>query len=70
MPRWLMFTVFICVAMTIVGGVHFYLYRRLVVSPGLTGQWAPAARTLLVALAAILGRKKWGQRANRPRPTS
>jgi len=47
-----MFTVFICVAMTIVGGVHFYLYRRLVVSPGLTGQWATAARTLLVALAA------------------
>jgi len=34
--------------------------------PGPGRGWA----LLLVALAAILGRKKWGQRANRPRPTS
>ena len=52
MPRWLIFTAFIVVATLIVGSVHFYLYRRLVISTALTGHWAFALRALLAALAA------------------
>ncbi len=50
MPRWYLFAVFFTVALLIVGGVHFYFYRRLVVAPALPAPWFAVARLTLAAL--------------------
>ena len=52
MPRWLVFLLFITVAVLIVGSVHYYFYRRLVVSPQLPLPWRTVATISLAVLAA------------------
>ena len=54
MPRWLTFLIFLSVATTIVAGVHYYIYRRLVVAPSLPGHWGGVARTAIVALGLAI----------------
>ena len=54
MPRWSLFLIFLLIAVTIVTGVHYYLYRRLVVAPQLPLPWAPLVRTALVVLGASI----------------
>ncbi len=51
MPRWLMFLIFFSVAVLILGGVHFYFYRRLVVATALPAPWRTVAKVALIALA-------------------
>ncbi|MFH2005867.1 MAG: metallophosphoesterase [bacterium] len=54
MPRWLLFIVFFAIAFSIVGGLHFYIYRRLVVTPMLPAPWATIVRVALVVAAASI----------------
>jgi predicted MPP superfamily phosphohydrolase len=54
MPRWSIFLLFFLIATTIVGGVHFYLYRRLVAAPELPEPWARSLRIALILLAASI----------------
>jgi len=54
MPRWLLFVIFFGVAGTLLGGVHFYLYRRLVVSPALPAPWSTVVRVALIVLAVSI----------------
>ena len=51
MPRWSMFLLFFLVFASIVGGVHYYLYRRMVAAPELAEPWSRALRIALVVLA-------------------
>ncbi len=48
MPRWSLFVIFFTIALLILGGVHFYFYRRLVVAPSLPEPWRTAAKVALV----------------------
>jgi predicted MPP superfamily phosphohydrolase len=63
MPRWSLFLVFFLVAGLILGAVHFYLYRRLVVAPGLPAGWTKGLGWALAGLALsfpvsfLLGRR-------------
>jgi len=52
MPRWSFFLIFLLIAISVVGGVHYYLYRRLVFGPSLPPPWANIARITLIVLAA------------------
>ena len=54
MPRWLVFIIFFAIASTILGSVHFYLYRRLVVAPELPAFWTSTFRAALICLAASI----------------
>ena len=54
MPRWLLFLLFFTVALGVVGGVHYYLYRRLVVGPVLPAPYHTLAKYALIALAAAI----------------
>lgn len=49
-----MFALFVSVALAIVGGVHYYLYRRLVISPALPGYWTGVARWALIVMVATV----------------
>ena len=51
MPRWLMFAIFIFVALLIVGGIHFYIYRRLIVASALPAPWGRVAMAALIVMA-------------------
>jgi len=50
MPRWTLFLIFITVTILVLGGVHFYFYRRLVVSPELPTPWSSVVKAALIAL--------------------
>ena len=54
MPRWSLFLIFFLIALSIMGGVHYYLYRRIVVGPELPAPWASIARIALPVLATSL----------------
>lgn len=54
MPRWLLFILFFAIATSILGGVHFYIYRRLVVAPELPAPWFTMGRIALFALAVAI----------------
>jgi predicted MPP superfamily phosphohydrolase len=54
MPRWSLFLIFFTIAVTVVTAVHYYIYRRLVVSPALPMPWATITRFTLIALAASI----------------
>ena len=54
MPRWVFYAGFITIAVTVVVGVHFYLYRRLVVAPALPAPWPLYLRRLLLVLGACI----------------
>jgi predicted MPP superfamily phosphohydrolase len=54
MPRWSVFLVFFLVLLTIVGAVHYYLYRRIVAGPELPAPWASVARAALIGLAVSI----------------
>jgi len=51
MSRNLMFLIFITVASLIVGGIHYYIYRRLVVTPALPAPWNTTVSLALLVLA-------------------
>lgn len=51
MPRWSFFLLFFAIAALVLGGVHYYFYRRLVLAPSLPGPWHKAAAIAVVALA-------------------
>lgn len=50
MPRWILFLVFISISILVLGGVHFYFYRRLVVAPELPAPWTTVGKVALIAL--------------------
>jgi predicted MPP superfamily phosphohydrolase len=50
-PRFLSFTVFLTVVLVILGGMHGYLWLRLIRDPGLPDTWRRLATALLVLLA-------------------
>jgi predicted MPP superfamily phosphohydrolase len=50
MPRLLSFSAFLLVALTVLGGMHAYLWLRLVRDPALAEPWRRLATVLLVAL--------------------
>jgi len=52
--RWLTFLLFFTVFTSIIGGVHYYIYRRLVVSTALPAPWSTAGRVALIVLAASI----------------
>ena len=51
MPRLLSFTIFLTVVVAILGGMHGYLWLRLIRDPGLPDSWRRLATVLLVLLA-------------------
>ncbi len=50
MPRALIFILFFLVAGLILGGVHYYLYRRLVLDPELPARWRRVVKIALIVL--------------------
>ena len=54
MPRWFFFAVFFTVAIAIVSGIHYYIYRRLALDPALPAPWGTVVKTLLIVLAASI----------------
>jgi uncharacterized protein len=48
MPLWLQFILFLSVALTILGGAHFYLWRRLARDTGLPSRWRHVLRVVFV----------------------
>ncbi len=54
MPRWMFFAIFFVVALTIVSGIHYYIYRRIVVDPALPAPWGLIVKTMLIVLAASI----------------
>jgi len=53
-PRWSMFAVFFTAVLLVVGGIHFYFYRRLVVAPAWPAPWNRAAAAALIVLAVSI----------------
>jgi hypothetical protein len=51
MSRWLNFILFFGILLLVLGCVHYYLYRRLVVLPQLPASWLPWLRALFICLA-------------------
>lgn len=51
MPRWLMFTIFFSIALTIFGGAHWYVYRRLVQAVVPPASWLWSIRIGFIVLA-------------------
>lgn len=51
MPRWSFFLLFFAIAALVLGGVHYYFYRRLVLAPSLPGPWRKAAAIAVITLA-------------------
>ncbi|MFC1576031.1 hypothetical protein ACFL5A_05255, partial [Gemmatimonadota bacterium] len=49
MPNWRMFLTFLSVALLIMGGVHFYLFTRLVAETALPDPWGTVLGWALVA---------------------
>lgn len=54
MPRWVQFLLFFAIASAMLGSVHFYLYRRLVVAPALPAPWSTIGRVTLITLAVSI----------------
>ncbi|MBW2458752.1 MAG: metallophosphoesterase [Deltaproteobacteria bacterium] len=50
MPRWILFLIFISISILVLGGVHFYFYRRLVMAPELPPPWSTVGKVALIAL--------------------
>src|SRR5882762_4681095 len=53
-PRLLPFLVFVAVALCLVGGMHYYLWARLVRDPQLPDAWARALTVTIVALGVAM----------------
>jgi len=53
-PRLLPFLVFVAVALCLVGGMHYYLWARLVRDPQLPEAWARALTVTIVALGVAM----------------
>ena len=54
MPRLLPFLIFLAVALSLTGGMHYYIWVRLVRDPHLPHAWARALTVLIVALAVAM----------------
>ena len=54
MPRLLPFLVFVAVALCLVGGMHYYLWARLVRDPQLPEAWARVLTVTIVALGVAM----------------
>jgi uncharacterized protein len=48
MPLWLQFILFLSVALAVLGGAHFYLWRRLARDMGLPSRWRHVLRVVFV----------------------
>ena len=63
MPRLLPFLLFLAVALSLIAGMHYYVWARLVRDPQLPQAWARAGTGALVALAIALPLALWLSRA-------
>ena len=54
MPRLLPFLVFVAIALALVGGMHYYLWARLVRDPQLPETWARVLTVTIVALGVAM----------------
>lgn len=59
MPRWSLFLIFFGVAMLVLGSVHYYFFRRLVVGPALPLPWRTVAKIALLVLALSFPLSFW-----------
>ncbi len=50
MPRWLLFLLFLTFGLLVLGSVHYYLYRRLVVAAELPPPWRTVGMVVVVVL--------------------
>src|SRR3954462_9705860 len=52
MGRFVSFAIFLSVAVAILGGLHYYIWARLVRDPQLPGPWATGALAALIVFGA------------------
>ena len=53
-PIWWMFAVFLTIAMLIMGGVHLYIYSRLVLAAGLPDPWSAVIGVAVIVIVLCI----------------
>lgn len=53
-PLWWMFAIFLTIAMLIMGGVHLYIYSRLVLAAALPGPWSAVIGVAIIVIVLCI----------------
>ena len=53
-PLWWMFAIFLTIAMLIMGGVHLYIYSRLVLAAALPDPWGAVIGVALIVVVLCI----------------